>query len=367
MLESLNAKVLNVKEASLTKPNELTILEDGADRYDVYTMEKAANKYLYKQLDATMSTSKELYKSNEEFWKQYIDDKLKEKDDKPKPFKFNDENVRYIVDESHNIIDITEMSDDYFEDFKSKLDMFLMEVNSTEHTEEFCFDGVGGLVKLVLYRSKTEMVEQDYTPVVICEINNKRAEYSIYTGILIYKTFTFIPSMNPVATYQSFIDFIFGINILGTLELSENNARGLYDAYLDFTSNNIEISARELIRVLTKAGYKLQLKEDMSLDDIDKLRNEESNITIKNFFNTFKLSTGETAEDILNLSEIKKVFKYNKLTIVDLLKILSNEYLSQDDKAKVNAQILSDLVFGLYTKRIDATDARGIIDDINNR
>ena len=98
-------------------------------------------------------------------------------------------------------------------------------------------------------------------------------------------------------------------------ELSENNAEGLYHAYLDFKSGHIEISARELIRILNKVGYKLELKEDMSLDDIEKLRDEEANTTIKNFFNSFRMTTGETAEDILNLSEVKKIFKYNNIEI----------------------------------------------------
>ena len=241
-----------------------------------------------------------------------------------------------------------------------------MEVNSLEHTKKFYVEGAGGLIKLVLYRADARIDKDDYTPVIILEVNNKKAEYSVYTGILIYNSFTFIPSMNPVVTYQSYVDFIMGVNILGTLELSENNAEGLYHAYLDFKSGHIEISARELIRILNKVGYKLELKEDMSLDDIEKLRDEEANTTIKNFFNSFRMTTGETAEDILNLSEVKKIFKYNKLTIVDLLEILSKEYL-KDDGAKITAQVLSDLVFGLYTKRTDSVDAKGIIDDINNR
>lgn len=366
MFELLSAKVLNKKEVNLTRPNEITILEDGAEKPVVYDIEKGANKYLYKQLGVSSSTSKEVFKINEEIWKNLIKNQLEDKDGRPAPFKLESDNVRYVVDSGYSLIDMTTMSDDYFEDLKSKIDTFTMEVNSIEHTKKFYVEGAGGLIKLVLYRADANIVENDYTPVVILEVNNKKAEYSVYTGILIYKTFTFIPSMNPVATYQSYIDFIMSINILGTLELSENNAEGLYHAYLDFKTGHMEISARELIRILNKVGYKLELKEDMSLDDIEKLRDEEANTTIKNFFNTFKMSTGETAEDILNLSEVKKVFKYNKLTIVDLLEILSKEYL-KDDGAKITAQILSDLVFGLYTKKTDVIDAKGIIDDINNR
>lgn len=366
MFDLLNARTLEKEEVTLNRPSEITILEKGAEKPVIYAIEKGANKFLYKQLGVSFSTSKEVFKLDEEIWKSIIKHQLEDRDGKKAPFKFEDENVRYVVDNNYSLIDMTVMSNDYYENLKSKLETFIMEVSSIEHTKKFYVEGAGGLIKLVLYRADANIVEDDYTPVVILEVNNKKAEYSVYTGILIYSSFTFIPSMNPVVTYQSYIDFVMGVNILGTLELSENNAEGLYNAYLDFKSGHVEISARELIRILNRVGYKLELKEDMSLDDIEKLRDEEANTTIKNFFNSFKMTTGETAEDILNLSEVKKIFKYNKLTIVDLLEILSKEYL-KDDGAKITAQILSDLVFGLYTKRTDSVDAKGIIDDINNR
>lgn len=371
MFDLLLAKLVDKKDVTLTKYDEISILEEGEQKPVVYTIEKGANKYLYKQLGISASTSKDVYKASERIWKDLIQNQVEDKDGKRSPFKFEDENVRYVVDNNYSLIDMTVLSEDYYEDLKNKLELFSMEVNSLEHTSKFYREGLGGLVKLVLYRTKKDgepsIEKEDYTPVVILEVNNKRAEYSVYTGILIYRNsnLTFIPSMNPVITHQSYIDFIMSLNILGTLELSETKAQDLYNAYLDFKSGHMEISARELIRILNRVGCKFELKEDMSLDDIEKLKDEESNRIIKDFFNSFRLTTGETAEDILNLSEIKKIFKYNKLTIVDLLEMLSKEYLADD--TKITAQILSDLVFGLYTKKTDSVDAKGIIDDINNR
>lgn len=366
MFELLDAKLLNKKEVKLSRPNEITILEDGEEKPVTYIIEKGASKFLYKQLDLKAGASEEVYKKNEKIWESLIDDILADTDERKAPFKLDDENVRYVADTNECLIDMAYMQNDYYDNLKAKLDLFKMEINSTEHTKKFYFEGTGGLVKLILYRADANIPENTYTPVVVLEANNKKSEYSVYTGILIYNNFTFIPSMNPVATFQSFIDFIMGVNILGTLSMAEESAEGLYNAYADFKSGHTEISARELIRILSKVGYKLNLKEDMSLDDIDKMRNEESNDRIKTFFNTFKLTTGETAEDILNLSEVKKVFKYNQLTIVDLLDILSKEYMS-DDGARITAQVLSDLVFGLYTKKTDVVDAKGIIDDISSR
>lgn len=367
MFDLLSAKVVDKSEVSLSRPNELTILEEGAEKPTTYLIEKGASKFLYKQLGISLSTSKELFKNNEEIWKSFINAQLESKDDKPAPFSFNDENVRYVVDNNYSLIDATIMSDDYYEDLKAKLDTFIMEVSSIEHTKKFYFEGSNGLVKLIIYDAEANIVDDEFTPVVILEVNNKKAEYSVYTGILIYDNFTtFIPSMNPVVTYQSYIDFVMGVNILGTLEMSKDKAQDLYDAYLDFKSGHMEISVREVIRILTKAGFKLDVKEDLTLDDIGNLDDEEANMILKDFFNSFKTKTGETAEDLLNLSEIKKIFRYNKLTIVELLEMLSKQYISESG-AKITAQILSDLVFGLYTKKTDNMDAKGIIDDINNR
>ena len=366
MYDLLQAKAVDKEEATLHRPNEILIKAKGEEKPTVYKIEKGASKFLYKQLDISNSLSKELFKINETYWRQLIDYQLDDREDRKSPFKLTDSNVRYVVDNENNLIDMGYMTDDYYEDFKSKLETFLMEINSTEHTKKFYSECSGGTIRTVLYRADANLIENDFTPIVAIEVNNVKAEYSIYTGILIYNTYTLIPSMNPVSVFQSFIDFIEGVNILGTLELSEESAEGLYEAYEDFKTGHTEISARELIKVLNKVGYKLNLKDDASLDDIDKLRDENSNSIIKAFFNSFKTSTGETAEDILNLSEVKKIFKYNKLTIIDLLEILSKEYIMNED-TKITTQILSDLIFSLYTKRTDVIDAKGIIDDINNR
>ena len=73
---------------------------------------------------------------------------------------------------------------------------------------------------------------------------------------------------------------------------------------------------------------------------------------MQNFFNTFTFSTGESAHDILALPELKKIFRYNKLTILDVLTILSKEYLTWDG-SKINADILGGIVFNLYDKQND--------------
>jgi len=133
---------------------------------------------------------------------------------------------------------------------------------------------------------------------------------------LIYNIFTFIPNLSIFSDTSTLSDFIKKFDIDKILKYSEENAKGLYESYNQFKENCVEISARELISLFTKVGYKLQLKTDDQFDAIEAIQNSESNEKIQKFFNTFTLTTVETAYDILSLSEIKKIFRYNKLTLL---------------------------------------------------
>lgn len=368
MFEFINTKELDKESVALSRPNEVIIKEVEDDKADYYTILKGASKYLYKQLELSASTSKEVYKLSEPIWKNLIDHQLNGTEEKPSNLNLAQDEFRYIVDSYHNLIDMGYLSEDANNIFVDKMEKFIMEVSSMEHTAKIPVECSGGLLKLVIYRADANIVDADYTPVILLEMNNKKAQYDVFTGILLYNggKYIFVPTMQSLMNFESYINFIMDFDILNSLELAEKDAKRLYDVYMDCRDSKIEISARELIRILKSAGYKLELKEDMSLDDIAKLNDEESNKSIKDFFNTFVAKTGETAEDILNLSEIKKVFKYNKLTIVDLLIILSKEYLDSEGGSKITASMLSDLVYSLYTRRTDKVDAKGIIDDINN-
>ena len=46
------------------------------------------------------------------------------------------------------------------------------------------------------------------------------------------------------------------------------------------------------------------------------------------------------------MSDLKKTFRYNKLTLLDMLTLLSKEYLNYSS-AKITADILSNIVFKL--------------------
>lgn len=364
MFESMIVKSIKPKSITWDRPKYLSIkLDKTQEKYDDYELLKGADNFLHKQMDIKPSTSKEVYKKAESIWKQLKDiqlDKAANNPDTRCMFSLEKETVVYLVDDYKNLIDVFDAKTEEAEqEFMEKLERFTIDITTTAKTNKFFTDGKGGLIKLICYDAKADLPKQDYTPVVLLEFNNDKSSYKVYTGILIYNTFTFIPSISSYIEADKLSDFIKVVDIDEALKYSTENALNLYNSYKTFNENPVEISARELISLLKKVGYKLELKTDDQLDVIENISDEISNEKIQNFFNTFTLTTGETAYDILALSELKKIFRYNKLTLLEVLGILSKEYLTYEG-AKITADILGSLVFNLYDKQNDKRQAESI-------
>lgn len=355
MLESMIPKIIEFKDIQWIAPDMFNIKI--GEEVIPYKILKGALNILAKELGFKTPVSKDVYKIDKDVWntlKQIVLDKAADKNNNTKyNFDLKSNNLIYLADNSNNLIDIYKASsEDLVNEYKEILDKFVIDITTTEKYHKFFTDGKGGLVKLVLYSKDINPAEVDYTPIVLLEFNNEKAVYKGYTGILIYNTFTFIPSISSYIDSDSLGEFIYRLNLEEMLKYSIESAQDLYTAYKSFKQNEVEISARELISILKKVGYKLELKTDDNLDSIQNLNDEEGNLKIQNFFNTFTFSTGESAHDILALPELKKIFRYNKLTILDVLTILSKEYLTWDG-SKINADILGGIVFNLYDKQND--------------
>lgn len=368
MFESMLTKVIRPKEVSWTSPKYMYIKLTAEDeKYDTYDILKGADIFLHKQLDLKPSTSKEVFKKSENIWLDLKNTQLKKAEENPdlrKVFSLTKPEVLYLVDDYKNIVDVFDARDEEsITEFENHLEKFTLDITTQEKTDKFFTDGKGGLIKLVFYKHGTDLTKEDYTPVVLLEYNNEKSQYKVYTGILIYNTFTFIPSISTYYDADKLSDFIKGFDVEEVLNYSTENAEELYKSYNQFKDNSVEISARELISLLKKVGYKLELKTDDQLDAIEAIQDSESNQKIQEFFNTFTLTTGETAYDILALSELKKIFRYNKLTLLEVLAILSKEYLTYDG-SKITADVLSSIVFNLYDKQNDKRQAESIKHEI---
>lgn len=365
MFESILGKVVKPKEVFWNSPKYINFVFDNESK--TYEIFKGADVFLHKKLDIKPSTSKEVYKKSEDIWKQLRDcqlNKLKDNPDSRDYFAFDKESIVYITDDSDNLIDIFDAYDkENVDNFEETLSKFIIDITTTEKTKKFFADGKGDIVKLICYDKDADLPNEDFTPVVIFEISSKKSIYKVYTGILIFKTFTFIPSMGEYLDCDCYSDLVKLMDISVALDYSKEQAQGLYDAYLSFKDSPIEVSARELISLLKKVGYKLELLEDNSLNSISAMDDEESNKKIQDFFNTFRFTTGESAYDILALTELKKIFRYNKLTLLDTLSILSKEYLSYEG-GKITADILSSIVYNLYDKQNDKRQSESIKHEI---
>lgn len=367
MFESIVVKRITPKKVIWENPKYIYLLNDDNEdtNKNAYKICKGAENYLCKKVRLKPNTSKEVYKLSKEIWNELINlqlDKCKTED--KELFDLENENTIYLATDTYNLVDtFTIMNTEELHSFEDKLNKYMLDVTTSERTKKFFTDGKDGTIKLVCYSKDANLAEEEYTPVVLLELNTEKSIYKVYTGILIYKTFTFIPSLDPFIDEDRFSKLIYKLDIEDVLEISTQRSSELYNIYKQLLQNDLEISAREMIHLLKNVGYKIQLKDDSSIGEIENLNDEEANIEIQDFFNSFKLVTNESAQQIISLSEIQKVFRYNKITFMEMLKILSKEYL-EFEGSKITASILSDLIINVYSKTTDKNQSELIKHEI---
>lgn len=353
MFDSLLTRCVTPKSVTWDSPKTL-IMDLGDGREEIlYTLMKGAESFLYKQIDIKSQTSKDLYKQSKEMWKEFIDAQLykaKDKVSELQSFYLDKSTLVYLVNDSNEIIDIADMGSlEELEEFKIIHKNYITDVTTINNTKKFYTDGKNGLVKLVCYDKDEDIVENDYTPVLILEYNNKKSEYYVYSGILIYKDFVFIPQITYEIKDTSLIKHIKFLDMENLLEYSKKRSFELYELYLDFLNNPVEISVREMQSITNQVGIKLFIDEEGKIGGVEGLSEELNGKKIQEYYNTFKDITGETVGEIMNLTDIRKTFRYNKLTLFDMLAILSKEYLTFDG-SKVTAEKLSSIVIKLSSQ-----------------
>lgn len=353
MFESIVTKCIHPQQAKLTHNDTLYITteEDESDDYFLY---KGAETYLYTQLDIKPSTSKEVHKKSLNIWQELMDLQLLKIEETGK-FSLTKPTLVYLVDSYNHIVDMYNFNtEEAVKEFEQKHKQLIVELTTIHKTKKFYTDSKDETVKLICYNKEYDVTQKDYTPIVILELNTKKAIYSVYSGILIYNTFHIIPNLTPIIEKtNSLINLIHLFNMDEWLDFSEQQSESLYNSYKDFQT--VEISARELTRLVKSAGYKLKFNwETAELYPIDAINNTEDSEKIADFYNTF--NNGESAMDILELNEFEKTFKYNKLTLNEVLTIFSKEFL-QYSGSKITIRTLIDIVVRLSSRTTDKNQA----------
>lgn len=363
MFEKIMVNAVHPNKIEWNSPQFMCFEGIGEQGKAVYELQKGADTFLHKKIDIKPSTSKEVFKKNQAIWEQLKNSQLQEVQDSTSElnqFSLDKSTVLYLVDDFGNLVDVVDLyNEDDLQNFKEKLEQFKIQISTVTTTRKFYAEHKTGLIKLICYDAKANIVEDAYTPILIIEFNNSKAIYDVYLGILIYNDFTIIPDVQPIMSFNCYSDLVLYLDIDDMIQRSKDLSPKIYEYYEQFSNMKDEISARELINILKKAGYKLELATDDKIEPIEKIEKTESNEKILNFFNTFVLTTGETALDILKTSEFKKTFKFNKLTWFDVLKILSKEYLNYDGD-KVTCDLLAQVIYNVFSIKTDSTEVKSL-------
>lgn len=367
MFEMIATRCVQPKEAEWIKPNAVNLKVNEDDSFVRYDLLKGAQDYLHKMVELKPSTSIEVFKKSDLIWRDLRDLQLHNAYDKPREveqFSLTKPTVVYLVrdDETNggntadfSVVDMQDLKTEArVSEFEVAHEQFIVDLTTTTGSTNLLFgESKGGLVKFVIYDKNTDFENDEYIPSVIVEYNPNKSLYTAYTCLFIYKGFTFIPTVGAEICCNSLIDFILSFNLSALLDLAKERASETYESYKYFKNNPMEISVRELTSLFKKVGYKIELDSEDAIQPIANITDDESNQLIQNFYNTFRFTTGETALEILQLSEFRKTFRYNKITLLDALSIMSKEYLTYTG-SKITAELLGDIVYKLYdAKSVD--------------
>ena len=365
--ENILPEIVTPKNVIWNSPDSMSLILE--DNTLTPILLKGASNFLYSAIKLKESTSKEVYKKSIEIWRNLIDTCFRMRNEQVDGFSLNGSKMCYLVSRNNSLLDITDFKyEDSFLDFKEKLDNFKIDITKSDRFKKWYQESDNGIIKLFFYSNDADMINDGCVPVLLLEFNIKKSKYIVYTGILIIEDNSrfFLPAPTQMIDYDSYIDMVNGFDIESAMEIVKEKSEELYNDYKDFISAGSEISVREFMNVLKKTGCKLVLKDTTEIGEVENIDDEESNIVVQSFFNTFKFETGESAVDVINLSEIKKIFRYNKLTILDVLKIFSREYMNSS-KTKVTIDILSKIVYSLYTKKSDKNESERIKNELLNK
>ena len=377
MFDTLVTKCVTPKTVTWDAPTLMTLDFGDEDGAQTYTLQKGALEYLHSKIEVKVATSKELYKKSKEMWKQLRDAQLEEAKDKmveANVFYLEKPTLLYLITDSRDIIDIIDFgSKEDYEDFKLKHQNFNLDITTMNKTRKIFTEGKGGLAKFICYDKNIDITAVDYTPIVILEANNSKSKYQAYNGILMCDVvageeestvYTIMPSLSANLDEKQLSVLIEYFNMEKAIEFATEKAEDLYNAYLEFKKDPIEISAREMTSLCKSLGYKLELDDGNTLHPLENMSDDKNNIKIQQFYNTFKDITGESTYEILQMSDLKRTFRYNKMTLLEMLTILSKEYLTYNG-SKITADVLSDIVYKLYyNKNVDKVQSDDVKNDI---
>lgn len=381
MFDSLLTRCVTPEKVMWDAPTKMTIDLGDEEGEQTYILQKGALEYLHNKIEIKVATSKEVYKKSSDMWKQLRDIQLANAKDKmieANAFYLEKPTLLYLINDAKEIVDIVDFpSMEDYENFKLKhqnfkFDVTLGDANTDRFkTRKIPIECRNGLTKIICYEKNIDITSVEYTPIVILECNNSKSTYQVYNGILMCDAndvdnviYTIMPSLSANLDEKFLNELIEYFDMEKAIDFAKEKSEELYNAYKEFKKHPYEISAREMTSLCKKLGYKLELDDGNTLHPIENMADDNNNAKIQKFYNTFKDVTGESTYEILQMSDLKRTFRYNHITLLDMLTILSKEYLTSSGY-KITAEVLSDIVYKLYyNKNADKVQSDDVKNDI---
>ena len=343
-------------------PDKMIIEDDGEEK--VYKLLKGAEDELHSKIDYKVSASRELFKKAVELWNELIATKL---DSVSLNFELDKDTVIYFMRDgsSNEIIDLMDAhTEDLYNEIIERHNKFIIDLTTSKVANKIFTIDDSDVWKFIFYdKSITDVSTQTYLPIVLLELNFKKSKYVAYCGIYIPATQTLFLRLGDIIARDRYGDMVYSFDLAKTLEISQECASDLYDNYKSVRNKPEKVSVRELVAILKTVGYKLEIDDVGDLMPIKKIYDEDNNQKILDYFNTFKFTTGESAWDIYKLTSFKQTFKYNKLTMLEVLEILSKEYLLKGGE-KITGELLMNLSYRLFDKaNLDIVQVKSLEED----
>lgn len=356
--EDFLTKCVRPNEAELVSPKRINLKFDGDEEMTSYNLLKGAQNGLFNKdvFNMKFSVANGLYIKSEQLWLELRDKLLADCVDRPtdyEKFELTKPTVVYFATERGDIVDIYDAkTPERVEELEDANHRFIIEITTRQNTNTMFQSGKGGWQKFILFDANRSIENDTYTPVVILELNHKKAQYYVYNGILILNEthrFVFIPSLSANIKTDSYCDFLLHFDLNDFLQVATESAESLYQAYQKFLKDSPEISVREMTILLSKIGCKPTVTKE-SLDKLAPLENmgdDTYNERLQDYYNSFRFVTGESAADLLKLGDFRRSFRYNKIRLIDMVIMLSNEYITNNN-SQVSIDILGQIVCKLY-------------------
>lgn len=381
MFDNLLTRCVTPEKVIWEAPTKMTLDLGDEDGAQTYILQKGALEYLHNKIEIKVATSKEVYKKSSDMWKQLRDIQLSNAKDKmieANAFYLEKPTLLYLINDAKEIVDIVDFPNmEDYENFKLKHQNFKFDVTLGDEgtnrfkTRKIPIECKNGLTKIICYERNIDITSVEYTPIVILECNNSKSTYQVYNGILMCDannmdnvTYTIMPSLSANLDEKFLNELIEYFDMEKAIDFAKEKSEELYKAYIEFKKHPYEISAREMTSLCKKLGYKLELDDSDTLHPIKNIADDNNNVKIQKFYNTFKDITGESTYEILQMSDLKRTFRFNHITLLDMLTILSKEYLTSSGY-KITAEVLSDIVYKLYyNKNADKVQSDDVKNDI---